>query len=114
MLSIAPISNNCRRYNNKKHYLHEIEEALQGKINDATRIDVCAHGRIDPMDPTKSHIIALGKNYFDISPTYTSSLFAIFNKANHGNPIYTHLWSCYADNANKEFSYLPESDISFK
>lgn len=109
VIDMAPRGNNCLIIGDGKRSisLEEIERKLTGRINEATRIDICAHGGIYEKDLTGSHCIWLSS-----SPIYTESLFRTFKKVSRNEPIYTHLWSCYANNADKEFSFLPERSMA--
>ncbi len=93
--------------------LDQIRSQLEGKIDSATRIDIFAHGAIyhnlDKEEHIKEeHIIVLDENY----PTRTSSLFKLLAEVNQNKPVYTHLWSCYAANAEQDFQYLPENSFA--
>jgi ankyrin repeat protein len=39
-------------------------------------------------------------------------MFKLLNRISNNKPVYTHLWSCYAANADKEFSYLPQGSLA--
>ncbi len=95
--------------------LEEIHDALYGKIDSATRIDINTHGdtgRRYVFLGEERHVVGLSSSSFDILGTETKELFQVLAKANQNKPVYVHLWSCLAADAEKDFEHLPDNSFA--
>ena len=84
--------------------LQEIEQLTSGRINEATRIDICAHGGLGDK---KQHRLRL----FVDKVIGTRYLFEALARASNGKALYVRLWSCYSANASKDYSLLPAHSL---